>query len=53
TSNACKKNALEQPQQLPGMMPSNLWTLSAQLDFANVEPSLVKLVRRCGGFALM
>ncbi|CAN0258112.1 unnamed protein product, partial [Pylaiella littoralis] len=27
--------------------------LSAQLDFANVEPSLVKLVRRCGGFALM
>ncbi|CAN0434659.1 unnamed protein product [Pylaiella littoralis] len=23
--------------------------LSAQLDFANVEPSLVKLVRRCGG----
>ena len=27
--------------------------LSAQLDFANVEPSLVMLVRRCGGVALM
>lgn len=37
----------------PNLALSKVAVLSAQLDFKNVDPSLVVLVKRCGGVAIM